>query len=191
MSTMEREASMNGAGGATTIMKQRGRKGALKKKNVYMVKDHKFIPRFFKQPTFCSHCKDFMWRLDLEARNEESLGAFQMELKPSRVVLFFSMLRKLSRDPSLVLFARIPFFAHCRGFGKQGYQCQICSYVVHKRCHEFVTFICPGADKGADSDDSRTKHKFKVHSYSSPTFCDHCGTLLYGVFHQGMRCEGD
>lgn len=94
------------------------------------------------------------------------------------------------------------FCSHCQkfiwGLGKQCYQCQVCTMVVHKKCHTFVIVQCPGVKTTqqpvTDSDINRfsinVPHRFGVHNYKIPTFCDHCGSMLYGILKQGLKCGG-
>jgi len=37
------------------------RGGAIKHHKVHEVKGHRFVAKFFRQPTFCAFCKDFLW----------------------------------------------------------------------------------------------------------------------------------
>ncbi|XP_050353890.1 protein kinase C isoform X2 [Nymphalis io] len=120
------------------------RRGAMRRR-VHQVNGHKFMATFLRQPTFCSHCREFIW-----------------------------------------------------GIGKQGYQCQVCTCVVHKRCHSSVVTKCPGMKEeqlgdvdvsGGQRFNVNVPHRFVVHSYKRFTFCDHCGSLLYGLIKQGLQCE--
>ncbi|XP_033227710.1 protein kinase C isoform X2 [Belonocnema kinseyi] len=118
------------------------RRGAMRRR-VHQVNGHKFMATFLRQPTFCSHCREFIW-----------------------------------------------------GLGKQGYQCQVCTCVVHKRCHKLVVTKCPGMRDETSQQCTQgarfsidVPHRFVVHNYKRFTFCDHCGSLLYGLIKQGLQCE--
>ncbi|CDW54717.1 Protein kinase C-like 1B [Trichuris trichiura] len=138
----------------------RQRRGAMRLR-VHQVNAHKFMATFLRQPTFCAHCREFIW-----------------------------------------------------GLGKQGYQCRLCTVVVHKRCHQNVVWKCPGFKEKTDAKvvarlvripfpqpfpvlqqeldtrfDINLPHRFVSHNYKRPTFCDHCGSLLYGIIKQGLQCQ--
>jgi len=119
------------------------RRGAFKQAKVHAVKGHQLVARFFKQPTFCSVCKDFMW-----------------------------------------------------GLNKQGYQCKECAISIHKKCSNFLLSTCSKtAHKTSTTQYLKQRfkidmpHRFKVYNYKKITFCDHCGSMLYGLFRQGVQCE--
>uniref|UniRef100_A0A3Q3D4Z8 Protein kinase C n=1 Tax=Hippocampus comes TaxID=109280 RepID=A0A3Q3D4Z8_HIPCM len=119
------------------------RRGAIKQAKIHFIKNHEFIATFFRQPTFCSVCRDFVW-----------------------------------------------------GLNKQGYKCRQCNAAIHKKCIDKIIGRCTGT--AANSRDTVFQkerfnidmpHRFKSHNYMSPTFCDHCGSMLWGLVKQGLKCE--
>jgi len=40
--------------------RKRGRRNAVRRR-IHKVSGHKFLAIYFRQPTFCSHCKEFIW----------------------------------------------------------------------------------------------------------------------------------
>ena len=41
-------------------MRPRKRQGAVRRR-VHQVNGHKFMATYLRQPTYCSHCRDFIW----------------------------------------------------------------------------------------------------------------------------------
>ncbi|XP_035217442.1 serine/threonine-protein kinase D3-like isoform X2 [Stegodyphus dumicola] len=45
------------------------------------------------------------------------------------------------------------------------------------------------AGNNASDDTQMRPHALMLHSYKSPTFCDFCGEMLFGLVRQGLKCE--
>ncbi|XP_055761749.1 protein kinase C theta type-like [Salvelinus fontinalis] len=101
---------------------------------------------------------------------------------------------------SATFFPQPTFCSVCKefvwGLNKQGYQCRQCNAAIHKKCIDKIIAKCTGSainSKETMIHKERFKidmpHRFKVYNYKSPTFCEHCGTLLWGLAKQGLKCE--
>ncbi|XP_056134024.1 protein kinase C theta type isoform X2 [Lampris incognitus] len=101
---------------------------------------------------------------------------------------------------SATFFPQPTFCSVCKefvwGLNKQGYQCRQCNAAIHKKCIDKVIAKCTGSAVNSRETmihKERFKidmpHRFKVYNYKSPTFCEHCGTLLWGLAKQGLKCE--
>ncbi|XP_031218917.1 protein kinase C delta type isoform X5 [Mastomys coucha] len=82
------------------------------------------------------------------------------------------------------------------GLNKQGYKCRQCNAAIHKKCIDKIIGRCTGtATNSRDTIFQKERfnidmpHRFKIYNYMSPTFCDHCGSLLWGLVKQGLKCE--
>ncbi|XP_023850004.1 protein kinase C delta type [Salvelinus sp. IW2-2015] len=105
-----------------------------------------------------------------------------------------------SHEFTATFFGQPTFCSVCRefvwGFNKQGYKCRQCNAAIHKKCIDKIIGRCTGT--AANSRDTMFQkerfkidmpHRFKSHNYLSPTFCDHCGSMLWGMVKQGLKCE--
>uniref|UniRef100_A0A3Q1BCX6 Protein kinase C n=1 Tax=Amphiprion ocellaris TaxID=80972 RepID=A0A3Q1BCX6_AMPOC len=132
-------------------MRPRKRQGAVRRR-VHQVNGHKFMATYLRQPTYCSHCRDFIWQL-----------VSLINLHSCSVIVCV---------PPVV-----------------------CTCVVHKRCHELIITKCAGMKKQDDTQVGSQRfsvnvpHKFSIHNFKVLTFCDHCGSLLWGLLRQGLQCK--
>uniref|UniRef100_A0A669F2Q4 Protein kinase C n=1 Tax=Oreochromis niloticus TaxID=8128 RepID=A0A669F2Q4_ORENI len=92
------------------------------------------------------------------------------------------------------------FCSVCRdflwGLNKQGYKCKQCNAAIHRKCSEKIIGKCTRtATNSRETMFQKERfnidmpHRFKTYNYKSPTFCDHCGSLLWGLYKQGLKCE--
>lgn len=72
-----------------------------------------------------------------------------------------------------------------------------CIFIFHKitrtlvsSLNQFSVSILQSCDNKSQRFSVNVPHRFLSHNYKRFTFCDHCGSLLYGLIKQGLQCEG-
>uniref|UniRef100_A0A1A9WK42 Protein kinase C n=1 Tax=Glossina brevipalpis TaxID=37001 RepID=A0A1A9WK42_9MUSC len=150
-------AEIAGETNFTNYMKNRLRGGGMKRKDLDIINGHKFSMKFFKQPTYCGHCKDFIWGFGKAGYQCEECR-FNIHQKCSKYVVFKCPGKDSDIDADCAkvkhkwistTYTTPTFCDECglllHGVAHQGDKCDNCNLNVHHNCKEKVPPIC-GAD---------------------------------------------
>uniref|UniRef100_A0A4W5QXR9 Protein kinase C n=1 Tax=Hucho hucho TaxID=62062 RepID=A0A4W5QXR9_9TELE len=110
------------------------RRGAIKQAKIHEVKCHEFIATFFRQPTFCSVCREFVWSVI------HSLCVCPSQFQKERFKIDMPHRFKNHNYMSPT------FCDHCGsllwGLVRQGLKCEDCAMNVHHKCQDKVANLC-------------------------------------------------
>lgn len=180
------------------------RRGALKRRKIHQVNAHKFMARFFRQPTFCSHCSKFIWGLGKQGYQCQGLNK-------GRVCPCFRVVSAVSSTPRPPPRPNKCAAWCCTRSATSWSSASALARAAASRRRAAATPRLDAEERGERGEASfhtqfmlacalrqnmtqrfniNIPHQFRKHNYKTPTFCDHCGSLLWGLYNQGQQCSG-
>ncbi|VDL96550.1 unnamed protein product [Schistocephalus solidus] len=174
------------ASGVGVLHAKHYRAGALRRR-IHQAKGHKFQVTVLKQFTFCSLCNDFIWGLWNQAYQCQVCTCVVHKRCYQNVITQCPGVRAPPTGPNavlqvvynLTLLRRLPLAILLFCTFLSSYR------LIHMCCIRFVSHSCLFQNRF----NINVPHKFRIHTYMLPTFCEHCGSLLFGLMRQGLQCE--
>ena len=134
------------------------RRRAIREKRRVVIKDHTFEQHFFKQPTYCSHCRNFIYGIGKQGfqclqcgyvlhRHCVDLVAFNCP-KSAKGIQVLKKSEGKAHNFQVHSYTKFTFCDHCGqllyGLFRQGHQCSDpdCGINVHSYCKPFVANLC-------------------------------------------------
>ena len=128
---------------------------AIRERKRILIRNHLFELHFFKQPTYCAHCHQFIYGLGKQGfhclRCSFAIHRHCVELITFKCPKFEMISERpdvKQHDFKITNYMKFTFCDHCGqmlyGLHKQGYQCggKLCGMNVHSYCREFVANLC-------------------------------------------------
>ncbi|XP_032511551.1 putative protein kinase C delta type homolog isoform X2 [Danaus plexippus] len=137
------------------------RRGAIKHHKIHEVNGHRFAAKFFRQPTFCAFCKEFLWGFGKQGYrcivcqtavhkrcHNKLLGKCPGSTAYSEATVYLRERFKVDVPHRFRphQFMSPTFCDHCGallcGFFKQGLKCEDCDVNCHRKCEKLTANLC-------------------------------------------------